>query len=168
MICKVQNTKRQHIRCSLVTWNSKFNTVMPFKRFFSQGVHFHSCKKKQTEKTLPNRPAKRAHGSTMGNKIWLSTHPRNFGSDKIVCQSVRMLSAIELADVKWHTHYLGDQAGSCQKGIRWLVSHSCFRGLSCRTYWGNVLSADQLSAQVNKKSTVSPAWSWIYVLMLDS
>ena len=28
---------------------------------------------------------KRAERSTMDNKIWLSMHPRNFGSDKIVC-----------------------------------------------------------------------------------
>ena len=28
---------------------------------------------------------KRAERSTMNNKIWLSMHPRNFGSDKIVC-----------------------------------------------------------------------------------
>ena len=29
--------------------------------------------------------AKRAEQSTLNNKIWLSMHPKNFGSDKIVC-----------------------------------------------------------------------------------
>ena len=36
----------------------------------------------------------------MSKKIWLSVHPRNIGSDKIVGAYVHPFM---LADVKWHT-----------------------------------------------------------------
>ena len=43
--------------------------------------------------------AKRAQRSTMGKKFWLSRHPRNFGSDKIVRTYIR--PSLHVAGVKF-------------------------------------------------------------------
>ena len=43
--------------------------------------------------------AKRAQRSTMGKKFWLSRHPRNFGSDKIV--RTYILPPLHVAGVKF-------------------------------------------------------------------
>ena len=40
--------------------------------------------------------AKRAERSTLNNKIWLSVHPKNFGSDKIVCTTYVHYTSIPL------------------------------------------------------------------------
>lgn len=160
MISKVQNTKRQHIRRSLVTWNSKFNTVMPFKRFFSQGFTFRVARKKRQKKHFRTGPRSARTGAPWVTKFgYLRIQEIWFGQNRLsACPYAfrNRVSGCEMTD---------------SLAIRWLVSHGCFAGsavelieVTCFLPW----SADQLSAQVNKKSTVSPARSWIYVLMLDS
>ena len=128
MICKVQDTKCQHIRCSLVTWNSKFNTVMPFK-----GFTFRVARIKKTEKTLPNRPAKRAHGSTMGNN---ASKKFLFGQNRLSVRPYAFRNRVSGCEM---THSLA-RSPSCElsKGFPLISVTWLFRGLSCRTYWGNV------------------------------
>ena len=42
---------------------------------------------------------KRVQRSTMSKKIWLSMHPRNFGSDKIVVEQTQSLPAFTIASI---------------------------------------------------------------------
>ena len=80
-----------------------------------------------------------AQRSTIGEKIWLSMHPRNFGSDKIVrtyvhpfmlgCEMTNQLARsprlILLVSKFGIGHPCYGQLTAVKKGIRWPVSHDC-------------------------------------------
>ena len=80
-----------------------------------------------------------AQRSTIGEKIWLSMHPRNFGSDKIVrtyvhpfmlgCEMTNQLARsprhILLVFKFGIGHPCYGQLTAVKKGIRWPVSHDC-------------------------------------------
>ena len=137
MICEVQNTKRQHIRCSLVTWNSKFNTVMPFKRFFSQGFTFTVARKKDRKNTSEQAREARArehHGKK--NLVIYASKKFWFGQNRLSVRPYAFRNHVSGCEM---THSLaGSPSCELSKGypltsVTWL-----FRWLSCRTYWGNV------------------------------
>ena len=79
--------------------------------------------------------------STVGDKIYLSMHPRNFGSDKIVCTYLRPplhVSGCGNLSLMWCWAFSYGQLTAVKikyllTSIKWL-----YRGLRCSTHWGDV------------------------------
>ena len=79
--------------------------------------------------------------STVGDRIYLSMHPRNFGSDKIVCTYLRPplhVSGCGNLSLMWYWAFSYGQLTAVKikyllTSIKWL-----YRGLRCSTHWGDV------------------------------